>query len=290
MNATSAPPGVSVAGQYQARIAAAKARIAEAYRHTPGTPPLLTQDVNYWMDGEVPDLIPADYFTNPAAMTDFQVNKIRRHLESIEDDYVPFLMPWFGTTVVPSALGCEVVYKPDGDPSLRGPILTSPADIAKLQMPDPYRDGQMPVVLAAIDYMRATTDLPVGVTDAQGPLNIALSIAGVEKLFMWMYDDAPAVHALMDFCTEALIEWIRVQKLHAGQPLDGGAFPTPSGCPTAWAVCGFRTTTAAWCRPGCTVSSSCHTIAGCSRRLAGARSISVAARITNWRTSPPQMA
>jgi uroporphyrinogen-III decarboxylase len=104
-------------------------------------------------------------------------------------------------------------------------VIFKPEDIKNLKMPDPYKDGLMPKVLECIDYMKKNSDLPVAFTDCQGPFNIAISLCGPENLFVWMYEYPEAVHEIMDFCTEALIEWIKVQKKHAGQELNSGAFP-----------------------------------------------------------------
>ncbi len=86
--------------------------------------------------------------------------------------------------------------------------------------------------------MRAHSDLPVSVTDCQGPFNIALNLVGVEAISLWMYDYPTAVHELMDFCTTVLIDWVKVQKQHAGQPLESGAFPhftvLPEGFGGVW--------------------------------------------------------
>ena len=171
-------------------------------------------------------------------MCDSQLAKIKRHLEEIDDDYIPLLLPWFGTGVVPSALGCEIHFQPKMDPAVGHPILTQPQDIRKLALPDPSKDGLMPRVLACIDHMRAASNLPVSVTDCQGPLNIALCLCGLENLCLWMTDYPNAVHELMEFCTHALIEWVKVQKQHAGQPLNSGAFPhgilLPEGFGGVW--------------------------------------------------------
>ena len=42
---------------------------------------------------------------------------------------------------------------------------------------------------------------------------------------VWMFEEPAVVHELMDFCTTVLIEWVRTQKMRAGAPMVGGAFP-----------------------------------------------------------------
>ena len=86
--------------------------------------------------------------------------------------------------------------------------------------------------------MKRNTDLPVSVTDPQGPLNIAISICGIENFFVWMLTDPDRAHGIMDFCSDVLIDWIKVQKDHAGQKLDSGAWPhgilLPEGFGGVW--------------------------------------------------------
>lgn len=214
-------------------------KIKNAYLHKEANDlPIIFSDVNYWLSGDTPNLIPDDYFTNFKSMFDYQVSKIEGHLEKFDDDYIPLLFPWYGTGVIPSALGCDIVFQPKMDPSVKGTVIKEPQDIRKLSLPDPYKDGLMPRVLQCIDYMKQNSDLPVSFTDPQGPLNIALCLCGVENLFIWMFEYPEYVHEIMKFCTEAFIQWIKVQKKHAGQPLNSGAFPhgiiLPEGFGGVW--------------------------------------------------------
>lgn len=210
------------------RFRRAEERIALAYRHVPvDEPAVVIQDVNYTITGEEPSEIADDYFDEGAFARQFnaQASRIVAHLERYDDSYVPFLFPWYGTGVVPSALGCRIVFPPKEEPAVEGPIITKPEEVKRLTPPDPARDGLMPRVLRCIDYMRANTDVPVSFTDCQGPFNIALNLVGIETIFLWMHDYPTIVHELMDFCTSVLIDWVKVQKTHAGQEVESGAFP-----------------------------------------------------------------
>ena len=199
--------------------------LTEAYHYCNEQVPVIVNNVNYWIDGENPRDIPSDYFTNPEAMMMFQIEKIRWHKEHIADNYIPVLHPWYGTTVVPSALGVEVIFPEKTDPALRGTAISTPEQVKQLRKPDPYKDGLMPAVLATIDLMKRETDLAVCVTDTQGPLNVALSLAGMENLFIWFYTNPEAVHQLMDFAADVIIDWVKIQKQHIGIAYDKGAFP-----------------------------------------------------------------
>ena len=208
------------------RFDEARDRILDAYQHRDtGELPVLIVDVNYWVSGETPELIPEAYFADPATMLDYQLHKIEHHLVTFQDDYIPMLMPWYGTVVVPSAIGSRVLFQCGMDPVVEGMVIKHPQQIRTLQPPDPLKDGLMPRVLETIRYFREHSAVPVMFTDAQGPLNIALTLCGVENLFVWMYEHPGLVHELMDFCTEVLIGWIRIQKQYAGQSACCGAFP-----------------------------------------------------------------
>ena len=194
-------------------------------------PAFVLGDVNYAACGQYD--VPEDYY-NPVPMFQYQAAKIERHMAEIEDDYVPVLFPWYGIAVLPSSLGVSVRFHKGLDPEAEGAIITEPSDVGRLELPDMEADGLMPKVLATIDYFRANSDAAVSVTDTQGPLTLALTMTGVETLFIWMYDEPDIVHELLDFCTTALIEWLKVQKAHAGHMIDGDAYPhaiyLPTGC------------------------------------------------------------
>ncbi len=165
---------------------------------------------------------PDDYFTNPASMVEYQERGFQRHLTEINDDVVPYFMPWYGTGVLASAFGCEIATAPGqgNDPSVIGPSVTSIADAMRMRLPNPDRDGWMPRVLATIDHARAHSDLPVGLTDMQGPLDTLGQICGQVQLFTWMYDEPALVHDMLDLVTDAFIDWVKVQKAHSGDSLE----------------------------------------------------------------------
>ena len=69
---------------------------------------------------------PPDYYTDPASMLAYQVNGYESHLKRVNDDYVPYFMPWFGTGVLASAFGAKIRI-PD-DPSDDPAVLAKPLD------------------------------------------------------------------------------------------------------------------------------------------------------------------
>ena len=152
----------------------------------------------------------------------YQADGYEDHLKRIHDDYVPYFMPWFGTGVLASGFGAKIGMPEDGgeDPAVMEPCLKSIADAARLKPPDPNQAGWMPRVLETIDYAVNNGDLPVGLTDMQGPLDTVGLLCGHTRLFEWMYDEPNMVHEIFDLVTEAFIQWVKVQKEHIGEPLN----------------------------------------------------------------------
>jgi uroporphyrinogen-III decarboxylase len=164
----------------------------------------------------------AAYYEDPAFMVKFQEDSFAKYMANVEDDQVPYFMPYFGTGVLATAFGC--VYKPStgegDDPYINGPVVHTIEDAAKLKMPDPYRDGILPKVLHFMEYARNHSDLPVGPTDLNSPFSTMLQICGFENISCWIYDEPALIHDMMSLITEAFINWVKVQKEYAGEPMD----------------------------------------------------------------------
>ena len=213
----------NIAERYAKRIEASKEQLALTWSgRNRDRPAFILADVNAAIIGQ--DDVPDDYF-EPSRMFEYQAAKIERHMADIPDDYIPVFHPWYSTAVLPSALGVKVRFQKGLDPAAESTVISEPEDVRKLEFPDCHSDGLMPKVLEAIDYFRKNTDAAVCVTDTQGPFNIALTLTGVETFFLWMYEYPNAVHELMEFCTDALIRWVKVQKEHAGHRIQGDAYP-----------------------------------------------------------------
>jgi len=200
------------------------AKIQRAFNREPVSSadevPILVNSPTYFSFGSIDK--PQDYYTNPASMLAYQTAGYENHLKQVDDDYVPYFMPWYGTGILASAFGSKVRVPedPSDDPAVVEPLIKGPADVARLRLPDPIRDGWMPRVLEAIDFAVANGDLPVGLTDMQGPLDTLGQLCGQSQLYQWMYREPGMIHELMDLVTEAFIEWVKVQKQHIGEPLE----------------------------------------------------------------------
>ena len=211
--------------RYHRRSVAAEAAIRSAFEFDNETAPYLIYDAGYWLFGDLGEHIPGDYCDeDPTSMIRYQTEGIQRHVENYDDAYIPFLMPWYGTGVLASGFGVNIVFQDRMDPAVDLAPIRDIEQLEDLEPPDPKADGLMPRVLNTIRTMRRRTDLPVGVTDCQGPLTTALQIVGYDKMIYWMHDHPQKMHDLMRMVTDALIDWVRLQKEVAGQSLDDDAY------------------------------------------------------------------
>jgi len=169
----------------------------------------------------------------------YQLEKIKRHYDYYTDDcYQAFLHPWFGTAVLASGFGTEVVFNYKADPAAAMSKIKNIEELKELKLPDPEKDGIMPMVLRSLDHYKQNCDLPIGITDSQGPLTTALSIVGYENFCYWIHDHPKQMHELMELVTEGHIQWIRFQKQRAETPMDGCSYPLgvklPEGFGGVW--------------------------------------------------------
>ena len=203
------------------RFAKAQARIKAAFALAePLEPPVMVWPFHYIACGADPAKLPPDLFENPAAMTAYQTRICDEHLAAVDDDFQPYLTPYLGTGVLASGFGCQMQFAPGRDPSIAGPCVETPADAARLKLPNPESDGVLPRVLETAAYMRAHGSYPVTLTDSQSPLDELILMCGHERLYMWMYDEPALVHDLFALASEAMIAWVKAQKAVTGEPLD----------------------------------------------------------------------
>ncbi len=115
---------------------------------------------------------------------------------------------------IAEGFGVEVEHYDDATPTLKAPALETLRDIEELQVPNPWRDGRMPVYLEAI---RRLVDLSRGESAVRapgtGPFSLASHLIGTEKFLieLAMAGEATggpgelAIRRLMDLTTDALI-------------------------------------------------------------------------------------
>ncbi len=102
------------------------------------------------------------------------------------------------------AAGNELEFQENGSPLVRKKVLADDKGVlAKLNVPDPERDGRGPSYLEACRDLSAHFGRQVPVASVvNGPWNIAITLRGVEQLIEDTFDDPSFVHGLMQYATE----------------------------------------------------------------------------------------
>jgi uroporphyrinogen decarboxylase len=100
------------------------------------------------------------------------------------------------------AAGTELVFPEDALCRTKKHVLEDKGNLAKLNLPEPSKDGRLPYYLEACEKVSAAiTESPVG-SVLVGPWAIALTMRGAESLLMDTMNDPPFVHDLMRFATD----------------------------------------------------------------------------------------
>jgi MtaA/CmuA family methyltransferase len=128
--------------------------------------------------------------------------------------YFPGFRASGGSTIEASALGCEIVTLPGQSPHANPVVHDLRADVPKLEVPDPEKDGRMPIVLDHYRWLAEKLpehgyEITAGFLHA--PFDVALLVRGATDLLMELILDPEGTHALMEVVTETCIMWANAQ-------------------------------------------------------------------------------
>lgn len=109
-------------------------------------------------------------------------------------------------------MGCKVIIENHRVIGTKEPALKSPSDFKELQMPDPTRDGNLPVVLECERILKADVgkNLPVG-GGFEGPFSFAGMLRGLKEFFSDLILHTDFARQLVEFSTDFLLDWGRAQ-------------------------------------------------------------------------------
>lgn len=119
---------------------------------------------------------------------------------------------------IAEGFGVQVQHHPDSTPTVTRVALEDLADVDRLRVPDPARDGRMPVYLEAIERLAGELKKKVAVrATGTGPFSLAGHIVGAERFVTELAllavepNEATerALRSLMDLATEALTAFAR---------------------------------------------------------------------------------
>ncbi|MEN8246231.1 MAG: uroporphyrinogen decarboxylase family protein [Thermodesulfobacteriota bacterium] len=157
---------------------------------------------------------PRRFFTDAGVFARVQV---------LVSEYYDLDMPinfWDVYNVEAEALGQEIDYPPNGLPDVnrRKQLIASPADLDRIDPPDPYTSGRLPWVREVNrNFLELTGRLERVYFTA--PFSLAANIRGYENLVVDMHTRPEFVHRLLTFlCDEVLVPHIEVMRKELNMP------------------------------------------------------------------------
>ena len=132
-----------------------------------------------------------------------------------------------GLTGIAEAIGSRLVF-PDNTAYITEVPVKHPNDLEALKIPDPEKDGRLPLFLEATSIVmnEAGTQVPVSLTTA-GPFTTAAGIRGTDVFLRDLRRDPELVHRLLRFATDSIIPFAR-EAIKLGARI-GLAEPVASG-------------------------------------------------------------
>jgi uroporphyrinogen decarboxylase len=170
--------------------------------------------------GGTPDRIPVapEIFGVSARLNGRRISEYVRDSGVIADSQLrlrkeigyDILFAFADLSVEAEALGCGLQYEEDAYPSVEERILKNANEagefIAGRGLPDPSKDGRMPVVLDACRILRESVkDECVIAACVMGPVSIAAQIMGIENLLYQLVDNPDGVSKILDFTEKTAI-------------------------------------------------------------------------------------
>lgn len=142
---------------------------------------------------------------------------------------IPLLTSLVDLNIMSEAFGAQLYYENDVVPMPYKSAVSSLSEIDELEIPNPNKDGRMPVILECARLYEKNYKkkgfVYAGVIE--GPLTAASNIVGVENLMRGMIKSPKLVNDLLNKVSDALIEFGNAQLEH-GIDIIGIAEPTAS--------------------------------------------------------------
>lgn len=154
---------------------------------------------------------------------------LRRELEVYDADMLVIGIDVYN--VEAEALGCKVVYFEDSNdcPGIAEPIVDSPAGLSRLGIPDPERDGRMPVYLEVARRLAREIGSSVIVRGAvTGPYSMAAELIGAEAFVIMTVENPNFARRVIEFCACVTVEFGKAFLRRGVEPIifDSRATPT----------------------------------------------------------------
>jgi len=169
-----------------------------------------------------------EYYTNPRCY--FEDNlKIMIHRFEEFQDFTPIektIGIWLGATFESSLFGSKTIFVEDEDPWIdREPVIKRYEDLNRLEFPDFYKSGLMPLAHRMYSEMNELAKGEYAIVFPEwrmGPFGVACALRKMENLLADILLNPEFVHKLMRFITEARREWVKERAKFLGQKVGKG--------------------------------------------------------------------
>ena len=131
---------------------------------------------------------------------------LERELETYDPDMLVVGIDVYN--VEAEALGCAIRYfEGSADvPAVEAPLLESPGGLGRLGLPDPGRDGRMPLLIDTAARLHKDMGRGIIIRGAlTGPFSLASALVGTEALLMATVDDPAFVGRLLEFSAKVTV-------------------------------------------------------------------------------------
>jgi uroporphyrinogen decarboxylase len=152
-----------------------------------------------------------DYYTDDDAFMSANLAAIKAFPGTL---MLPGFWSEYGMCTEPSAFGSLPVWGEDEFP-FPMPVLKSPADIDRLEQPDPRKHGLLPFItkrLARLQPRIEAAGHQIRFAVTRGPFNVASFLMGTTEFLSALKTDPDATHRLLSIVTAFLEDWIAWQR------------------------------------------------------------------------------
>lgn len=132
-----------------------------------------------------------------------------------------------GLIGIAEAIGSKIAF-PDSTPYVADHVVKEEGDLDRLMVPDPERDGRLPLFLeaATIVLKEVGDQVPLNMTTS-GPFTTAAGIRGTERFLRDLHKNPEFAHRLLRLATDSIIRFAAAA-INVGARI-GLADPTASG-------------------------------------------------------------
>nr|NIQ07880.1 hypothetical protein [Candidatus Korarchaeota archaeon] len=120
------------------------------------------------------------------------------------------MSPWGCLTVEAEAFGCKIQRKRDGYPQIVERVVKSENDLKDLSIPDPYKNGRMPLVLDSLKILakRVGKDAPV-IGMICSPFVVASEMRSLQEFLLDTFQKPDFALEVLEIATAGCIEYAK---------------------------------------------------------------------------------